>query len=88
MGAFTPFCLYLAARVFVLALKDVPFEQSEHLRSNLQFLITKLQLLRPVIKFTESLLLQLDLDLDTLDDLNPTGHIITSPLAVMMRMVV
>lgn len=80
---YTPFAVYCGARAFVLALRETSLgsQQSaaevETLRESLRFLIAKLQLLRKTRPYTVTLLAQLDVDLESLGDLNPTGHITT-----------
>ena len=57
-----PFCLYVAARVFVQYLKSRPSDQQ--VRSSLEFLLTAMQAIRRRNPLTESFLVQLDVDLE------------------------
>ena len=58
---FSSFCLYVAARVFVQYLKSRPTDNN--VKSSLHFLLTAMQALRRKNLLTESLLIQLDIDL-------------------------
>lgn len=58
---FTSFCLYVAARVFVQYLKSRPTDNN--VKASLHFLLTAMQAMRRKNLLTESLLVQLDIDL-------------------------
>ena len=62
MHPFLPFCLYVAARVFVQYLKNQPEDQQ--VRASLQFLLSAMQILKRKNPLTESFLVQLDVDLE------------------------
>ena len=61
MNPYLPFCLYVAARVFVQLLKKVS-EDSE-IRSSLEFLLTAMDWLKRHNPLSESFLIQLSLDI-------------------------
>ena len=67
----------MGTRVLVLALREMAYDGAEALRDSLQLVVSKLQLLKASRPYTVTLLLQLDVDLEALGDLNPTGHITT-----------
>jgi len=75
MGPYTPFCLYMAARAFLLVLREGPHDQADEHRNSLRFLMSRMHLLKKTRPYTEALILQLDVDLETLQDTNPTGHL-------------
>ncbi|KAF2151970.1 hypothetical protein K461DRAFT_279495 [Myriangium duriaei CBS 260.36] len=58
---FSSFCLYVAARVFVQYLKSRP--NDNNVKASLHFLLTAMQAMRRKNLLTESLLVQLDIDL-------------------------
>ncbi|KAF4549547.1 Fungal specific transcription factor domain-containing protein 68 [Elsinoe fawcettii] len=58
---FSTFCLYVAARVFVQYLKSRPTDSN--VKASLHFLLTAMQAMRRKNLLTESLLVQLDIDL-------------------------
>ncbi|PNS19846.1 hypothetical protein CAC42_7813 [Sphaceloma murrayae] len=58
---FSTFCLYVAARVFVQYLKSRPSDSN--VKASLHFLLTAMQAMRRKNMLTESLLVQLDIDL-------------------------
>lgn len=62
MHPFLPFCLYVAARVFVQYLKNRPEDQQ--VRASLHFLLSAMQVLKRKNPLTESFLVQLDVDLE------------------------
>lgn len=61
MNPYLPFCLYVAARVFVQLLRKVS-EDSE-IRSSLEFLLTAMDWLKRHNPLSESFLIQLTLDI-------------------------
>lgn len=61
MNPYLPFCLFLAARVFVQLLRKVS-EDSE-IRSSLEFLLTAMDWLKRHNPLSESFLVQLTLDM-------------------------
>ncbi|KAG8626088.1 hypothetical protein KVT40_006489 [Elsinoe batatas] len=58
---FSTFCLYVAARVFIQYLKSRPSDSN--VKASLHFLLTAMQAMRRKNLITESLLVQLDIDL-------------------------
>ena len=60
MNVLTPFCVYVAARVFVQYLKFRPDDSAA--RSSLQFVFSALHLLKTKNPLAESFIFQLDLD--------------------------
>ncbi|KAJ9606103.1 hypothetical protein H2200_009064 [Cladophialophora chaetospira] len=73
---FTSFCVYVAARVFAVALKEAPAQETETLWEALQYMQSRLELIKTTRPYTANLIKQLNSDLESLGDLNPTGHII------------
>lgn len=63
MNPFISFCVYVAARVFVQYLKTRPDDQQ--MSASLQFLLQAMHALRRKNPLTESFLVQLDLDLES-----------------------
>ncbi|GAM88475.1 hypothetical protein ANO11243_065080 [Dothideomycetidae sp. 11243] len=61
VNCFSSFCLYVAARVFVQYLKSRPTDNN--VKASLHFLLTAMQAMRRKNLLTESLLVQLDIDL-------------------------
>lgn len=67
MNPFVPFCVYVAARVFVQYLKSHP--QDEQVKSSLQFLLNVMGHMKKKMPLVESFLVQLDVDLTSgMDD--------------------
>jgi hypothetical protein len=62
MSPFLSFCIYVAARVFVQYRKTRPKDQQ--MDSSLQFLLHTMKALRRKSPLTQSLLTQLDLDIE------------------------
>ena len=62
MNPFLPFCLYVAARVFVQYLKSRPEDAT--VKSSMHFLLSAMQALKGMNPLTESFLVQLDVDLE------------------------
>lgn len=62
MNPFLPFCLYVAARVFVQYLKSRPEDGA--VKSSMHFLLSAMQALKGMNPLTESFLVQLDVDLE------------------------
>lgn len=77
MGPYTPFCIYMAARVFLLVIREGPNPEADEHHKTLRFLISTMHLLKKTRPYTEALIMQLDIDLEALEDSNPTGHITT-----------
>ena len=73
MNPYLPFCLFLAARVFVQLLKKVS-EDSE-VRSSLEFLLTAMDWLKRHNPLSESFLVQLTLDMSG----NGLGNLMETP---------
>jgi hypothetical protein len=69
MNPFISFCLYVAARVFVQYLKSRP-DDSQSVDS-LRFLLSAMNALKKKNPLTESFLVQLDVDLESLGMRNP-----------------
>jgi hypothetical protein len=67
----------MAARVFLLVLRESPPVDVVEPREALRFLISIMHLLKKTRPYTEALIMQLEIDLETLEDSNPTGHIMT-----------
>lgn len=61
MNPFMAFCLYVAARVFVQYLKNMPHDHQ--IRTALQFLLTAMEAMKLKNPLTESFLVQLHLDI-------------------------
>ncbi|KAL1901740.1 hypothetical protein Cpir12675_000248 [Ceratocystis pirilliformis] len=72
MNSFVAFCLYVAARVFVQYLKSQP--EDTQVADSLRFLLGSMTALTRLNPLTESFLVQLDVDLDTLMARNPRLH--------------
>lgn len=67
MNPFIPFCVYVAARVFVQYLKSHP--KDEQVKSSLQFLLNVMGHMKKKMPIVESFLVQLEVDLNgSLDD--------------------
>ncbi|KAI9782067.1 MAG: hypothetical protein M1816_002008 [Peltula sp. TS41687] len=62
MHPFLPFCLYVAARVFVQYLKNRPDDQQ--VAASMQFLLSAMQTLKRKNPLTESFLVQLTVDME------------------------
>lgn len=69
MNPFISFCLYVAARVFVQYLKSRP--EDTQIADSLRFLLTAMNALKAKNPLTESFLVQLDVDLESLGLRNP-----------------
>lgn len=69
MNPFIAFCLYVAARVFVQYLKSRPDDAST--ADSLRFLLTAMYAMKARNPLTESFLVQLDVDLESLGMRNP-----------------
>lgn len=69
MNPFISFCLYVAARVFVQYLKSRPDEGQ--IQDSLRFLLSAMNALKKKNPLTESFLVQLDVDLESLGMNNP-----------------
>src|SRR5271167_193843 len=79
MNPFISFCLYVAARVFVQYLKSRPDDNS--VADSLRFLLTAMNALKAKNPLTESFLVQLDVDLESLRLRNPKFKSLTQGLA-------
>lgn len=64
MNPFISFCLYVAARVFVQYLKSRP--EDNQAGDSLRFLLSAMNVLKRKNPLTESFLIQLDVDLESL----------------------
>lgn len=74
---FTSFCMYMAARWFAMALKEAPQSEAGTLWEALEYMQSRLELIKTTRPYTANLIKQLHADLDLLGgELNPTGHII------------
>lgn len=69
MNPFISFCLYVAARVFVQYLKSRP--DDSQIADSLRFLLTAMNALKAKNPLTESFIVQLDVDLESLGLRNP-----------------
>jgi hypothetical protein len=69
MNPFISFCLYVAARVFVQYLKSRPDDSQSG--DSLRFLLSAMNALKKKNPLTESFLVQLDVDLESLGMRNP-----------------
>ncbi|KAI9732464.1 MAG: hypothetical protein M1818_007502 [Claussenomyces sp. TS43310] len=69
MNPFMSFCLYVSARVFVQYLKSRPEDDS--IAHTLKFLLTAMNAMKSKNPLTESFLVQLDVDLESLGLKNP-----------------
>jgi hypothetical protein len=69
MNPFVSFCLYVAARVFVQYLKSRPDDSQSG--DSLRFLLSAMNALKKKNPLTESFLVQLDVDLESLGMRNP-----------------
>ncbi|KAJ9614980.1 hypothetical protein H2200_001054 [Cladophialophora chaetospira] len=76
MGAWLPFCLYLAARVFVQASSDQDLLDGCKHKVSLNLLVEMLRSLKCKNPYTASLLLQLENDMALFGRSNPIGHIV------------
>ncbi|EXJ56395.1 hypothetical protein A1O7_06738 [Cladophialophora yegresii CBS 114405] len=75
-GPWLPFCLYLAARVFVQELSEPhPVDTNKHSES-LDLLMGMLRSMKARIPYTVTLLLQLERDISFFGTSNPIGHIV------------
>jgi len=70
MNPFISFCLYVAARVFVQYLKSRP--EDTQTGDSLRFLLSAMNALKRKNPLTESFLVQLDVDLESLGLRNPS----------------
>lgn len=70
MNPFISFCLYVAARVFVQYLKSRP--EDSQTGDSLRFLLSAMNALKRKNPLTESFLVQLDVDLESLGMRNPS----------------
>ena len=71
MNPFISFCLYVAARVFVQYLKSRP--EDSQTGDSLRFLLSAMNALKRKNPLTESFLVQLDVDLESLGMRNPNA---------------
>ena len=69
MNPFISFCLYVAARVFVQYLKSRP--EDTQTGDSLRFLLQAMNAMKAKNPLTESFLVQLDVDLESLGLRNP-----------------
>jgi hypothetical protein len=69
MNPFISFCLYVAARVFIQYLKSRPDDSQTG--DSLRFLLSAMNALKRKNPLTESFLVQLDVDLESLGMRNP-----------------
>lgn len=69
MNPFISFCLYVAARVYVQYLKSRPDDSQT--ADSLRFLLTAMNALKRRNPLTESFLVQLDVDLESLGVRHP-----------------
>jgi hypothetical protein len=81
MNPFISFCLYVAARVFVQYLKSRP--DDDQTADSLRFLLTAMKALKVKNPLTESFLVQLDVDLESLGLRNPKFRSLAQGLANM-----
>lgn len=77
MNPFLPFCLYVAARVFVLSLKARPDDQRT--LSSLTFLLQAMSAMTRRTAIAESFIAQLELDMQVADVPNPLGSAAEPP---------
>ena len=77
LGPFGVFGFYLAARVLALAIRDSGYQEDNDMQGDLQVLLTKLELLKSVAPYTESLVRQLNAEFERVSELNPIGHLTT-----------
>src|SRR5436190_24210626 len=81
MNPFISFCLYVSARVFVQYLKSRPDDSQT--ADSLRFLLTAMNALKSKNPLTESFLVQLDVDLESLGLRNPKFKSLSQGLANM-----
>jgi len=81
MNPFMAFCLYVAARVFVQYLKSRP--EDNQIADSLRFLLSAMNALKSKNPLTESFLVQLDVDLESLGLRNPKFKSLSQGLANM-----